>query len=285
MEFIISPKISYVNNISYIDFILGRENMDNKKLVEINNLGITYHTLEEETMALKNINLDIYHNEIIGIVGPSGCGKSTLLSLISGLIKPTIGQVKVNGHIVDKPLDNAGYMFQKDHLFEWRNILNNVVIGLEVQGKLNDESIKQAKEMLHSYGLGDFINSYPYQLSGGMRQRVALIRTLLLEPDLLLLDEPFSALDYQTRLAISDEIGTILKREKKAAIMVTHDISEAISMSDRVVVLSNRPGTIKKVFDIELTCSGDRTPLKCREAPEFRYYFNEIWKELDIHVE
>ena len=258
--------------------------MDNTKVVEINNLGITYHTLEEETEALKNINLDVYYNEIIGIVGPSGCGKSTLLSIISGLIKPTLGDVKVNGKKVDKPLDNAGYMFQKDQLFEWRNILDNVVIGLEIQGKSNDEAIERAKDLLHSYGLGDFIKSYPYQLSGGMRQRVSLIRTLLLEPNLLLLDEPFSALDYQTRLAISDEIGTILKKEKKTAIMVTHDIAEAISMSDRVVILSNRPGTIKKIFNIELTCSGDRTPLKCREAQEFRYYFNEIWKELDIHV-
>lgn len=274
-----------MNNIRYIDYMLGREKMANKKVVEIKNLGIIYHTLEEETVALENVNLDIYQNEIIGIVGPSGCGKSTLLSLISGLLKPTRGEVRVNGNLVDKPLKNAGYMFQKDHLFEWRNILNNVVIGLEIQDKLNDQAISHAKELLHNYGLGDFIYSYPYQLSGGMRQRVALIRTLLLEPDILLLDEPFSALDYQTRLAISDEIGSILKREKRSAIMVTHDISEAISMSDRVVVLSNRPGTIKKVFEINLTCPGERTPLKCREAPEFRYYFNEIWKELDIHVE
>lgn len=258
--------------------------MTSEKIVEISDLGITYHTLAEETEALKNINLDIYHDEIIGIVGPSGCGKSTLLSIISGLIKPTTGQVKVNGSIVDKPLKNVGYMFQKDQLFEWRNILNNVVIGLEIQDKLDNDAIEQAKKLLHNYGLGDFIKSYPYQLSGGMRQRVALIRTLLLEPDLLLLDEPFSALDYQTRLAISDEIGTILKKEKKTAIMVTHDISEAISISDRVVVLTNRPGTIKKIFDINLSCNGDKTPLKSREAPEFRYYFNEIWRELDIHV-
>lgn len=258
--------------------------MASEKLVEIKNLEITYHTLEEETEALRDINLDIYENEIIGIVGPSGCGKSTLLSIISGLIKPTTGEVRVNGFKVDKPLKNIGYMFQKDHLFEWRNILNNVIIGLEIQGKLKDKVLDQAKELLHNYGLGDFIYSYPYQLSGGMRQRVALIRTLLLEPDLLLLDEPFSALDYQTRLAISDEIGTILKREKKTAIMVTHDIEEAISISDRVVVLSQRPGTVKKIFEIKLTCEGKKTPLKCREAPEFRYYFNDIWKELDIHV-
>ncbi len=258
--------------------------MEKKKIVEIKNLGITYHTLEEETEALKDINLDIYNNEIIGIVGPSGCGKSTLLSIISGLIKPTNGQVKVNGKLVDKPLKNIGYMFQSDQLFEWRNILNNVVIGLEIQGKLNKKSLETAKDMLISYGLKDFIYSYPYQLSGGMRQRVALIRTLLLEPDLLLLDEPFSALDYQTRLAISDEIGIILKKEEKTAIMVTHDIAEAISLSDKIVVLSNRPGTIKEVIDINLTCQGEKSPIKCREAPEFRHYFNKIWKELDIHV-
>ena len=258
--------------------------MDKAKVVEIKDLCITYHTIEEETEALRDVNLDIYHNEIIGVVGPSGCGKSTLLSIIAGLIKPTKGSVRVNGRLVDKPLNNVGYMFQSDQLFEWRNILNNVLLGLEIQGKLDDEAKERAKEMLHSYGLGDFIYSYPYQLSGGMRQRVALIRTLILEPDLLLLDEPFSALDYQTRLAISDEIGTILKKEEKTAIMVTHDISEAISMSDRVVVLSQRPGTIKKIFDIKLSCNKERTPLKSREAPEFRHYFNEIWRELDIHV-
>ncbi|MEW8973127.1 MAG: ABC transporter ATP-binding protein [Tissierellaceae bacterium] len=258
--------------------------MEKKKIVEIKDLGITYHTLEEETEALKSINIDIYNNEIIGIVGPSGCGKSTLLSIISGLIKPTSGEVRVNGQLVDRPLKNIGYMFQSDQLFEWRNILNNVIIGLEIQGKLDEKSIKMAKDMLISYGLGDFIYSYPYQLSGGMRQRVALIRTLLLEPDLLLLDEPFSALDYQTRLAISDEIGIILKKEEKTAIMVTHDIAEAISLSDRVIILSGRPGTIKEVIDIELTCEGQNTPIKCREAPEFRHYFNRIWKELDIHV-
>lgn len=258
--------------------------MDKQKVVEINNIGITYHTLEEETTALKNLNLDIYQSEIISIVGPSGCGKSTLLSIISGLLKPTTGEIKVNGTRVDGPLKNIGYMFQNDQLFEWRNIFNNVVLGLEVQKRLNKDTMETAKEMLISYGLEDFIYSYPYQLSGGMRQRVALIRTLLLEPDLLLLDEPFSALDYQTRLAISDEIGLILKKEQKTAIMVTHDIAEAISLSDRVVILSKRPGTIKEIIEINLTCTDGKTPIKSREAPEFRHYFNRIWKELDIHV-
>ena len=176
-------------------------------------------------------------------------------------------------------------MFQKDQLLEWRNILQNVVLGLEIQGKLNSQYYEKAENLLSNYGLGDFIYSYPSQLSGGMRQRVALIRTSILEPDFLLLDEPFSALDYQTRLAIADEIGIILKREGKTALLVTHDIAEAISLCDRIVILSKRPATIKEIIDIKLTCpEGRNTPLGCREAPEFRYYFNRIWKELDIHV-
>lgn len=252
--------------------------------VKLKNISMVYHTLEEETFAIKDLSLDIYEGEILGIVGPSGCGKSTLLSIIAGLIPPSHGNVTVNGIKVEKPLKNIGYMFQKDQLFDWRNILSNVVIGLEIRGKLKPEDLNEAIEMLINYGLEDFIFSYPYQLSGGMRQRVALIRTLILKPDILLLDEPFSALDYQTRLAISDEIGLVLKKEKKTAILVTHDIAEAISLCDRIVVLSNRPATIKDIIQIKLTCDGEKTPLKSREAPEFRHYFNKIWKELDIHV-
>lgn len=259
--------------------------MDEKIIVEIKNIGMTYHSLEGETVAIKNIDLNILEGEIVGIVGPSGCGKSTLLSIIAGLIQPSTGSVLINGKEVTKSNRNIGYMFQKDQLLEWRTIMQNVILGLEIQGKLTPEDYKVAKEMLENYGLGDFINSYPSQLSGGMRQRVALIRTLLLEPDLLLLDEPFSALDYQTRLAIADEIGIILKREKKTGLLITHDIAEAISLSDRVVILSKRPAHIKEIIDINLTCpDGCRTPLKCREAPEFRHYFNKIWKELDVHV-
>ncbi|MBU5425851.1 ABC transporter ATP-binding protein [Tissierella pigra] len=256
-----------------------------KPLVEINGIGMTYHSLKGETEAIKDINLNISKGEIVGIVGPSGCGKSTLLSIIAGLITPSKGNVLINGKQVSKSNSNIGYMFQKDQLLEWRNILENVVLGLEIQRKLTPEVYDNAKAMLHSYGLGEFISSYPRQLSGGMRQRVALIRTLLLEPELLLLDEPFSALDYQTRLAIADEIGIILKKEQKTGLLITHDIAEAISLSDRVVILSNRPATIKEIVDIKLTCPiGKETPLGCREAPEFRHYFNKIWKELDIHV-
>ena len=258
--------------------------MDKKIVVELIGINMLYHTLKEETLAIKDLSLDIYDGEILGIVGPSGCGKSTLLSIIAGLISPSKGLVKVHGLLVEKPLKNIGYMFQKDQLFDWRNILNNVVIGLEIQGNLNKETLAEAKELLGNYGLGDFLYSYPYQLSGGMRQRVALIRTLLLKPDILLLDEPFSALDYQTRLAISDEVGLILREHKKTAILVTHDIAEAISLCDRVVVMSNRPGSIKEIIEIDLSCEENRSPIKLREAPEFRHYFNKIWKELDIHV-
>jgi len=253
-------------------------------LVQIDNVSMTFHSLEGETEAIKKIDLDIYEGEIVGIVGPSGCGKSTLLSIIAGLIEPSSGKILIKGKKVSKSNRNIGYMFQKDLLLEWRNILQNVVLGLEIQGKLNSIYYEKAKQLLINYGLGDFINSYPSQLSGGMRQRVALIRTLILEPDLLLLDEPFSALDYQTRLAIADEIGIILKREGKTAILVTHDIAEAISLCDRVVILSKRPAIVKEIINIELSLPEKNTPLGRREAPEFRYYFNKIWKELDIHV-
>ncbi|MBE3591929.1 MAG: ABC transporter ATP-binding protein [Thermoanaerobacter sp.] len=247
----------------------------NKIMVNLKDVSFNYHTLEGETEALKNISFDVYEGEFVGIIGPSGCGKSTLLSIISGLLKPSYGSVEVNGKI--------GYMLQKDHLFEWRNIWQNALLGLEIQKSLTEESKKYVEGLLVKYGLGEFKNHYPNQLSGGMRQRAALIRTLALKPDILLLDEAFSALDYQTRLAISDEVYKILKYEQKTAVIVTHDISEAISMCNRIVVLSNRPAHVKKIYDIVLTCE-DRTPIGCRKAPEFREYFNSIWKELDVHV-
>lgn len=249
------------------------------ELLHIDHISYTYHSLEGETPALFDVSFSVMEGEFVAIVGPSGCGKSTLLSLIAGLLTPSSGFIYINGKDIKSSGKNIGYMLQKDHLLDWRNTLKNVTLGLEIQHKLSDNSYVQINDLLNTYGLITFQKSYPSELSGGMRQRAALIRTLLLEPDILLLDEPFSALDYQTRLEVADDIWGIIRKEKKTAILITHDISEAISMADRVIVLSNRPGTVKSIIDIQLTLE-NRTPFAARSAPEFKEYFNLIWKEL-----
>ncbi|OPJ56355.1 ABC transporter ATP-binding protein [Alkalithermobacter paradoxus] len=243
-------------------------------IVEIKDLSMNYYTLSGELEVLKDINLTVKKGEILALVGPSGCGKSTIMNILSGLLKPTKGQVHMNGKI--------GYMFQRDCLLEWRTIIDNIKIGLEIQKKLTNESVEKIEHLLKTYGLWEFKNSYPRQLSGGMRQRVALIRTLAVDPDILLLDEPFSALDYQTRLLVCDDITKIIRRENKTTIIVTHDISEAISMGDKIAVLSKRPATIKSIHDVILSVDTVKTPMTAREAPEFKNYFNTIWKELEI---
>ena len=245
-------------------------------VLEIKNVSYSYHSRLGETPALQDISFNVEDGEFISIVGPSGCGKSTLLSLISGLAAPESGSIHISGN------HNIGYMFQKDNLFEWRTIYGNVTLGLEIGHKKTPENISHVKTMLQTYGLEDFVHAKPSQLSGGMRQRAALIRTLALEPDILLLDEPFSALDYQTRLEVSDDIGKILRAENKTAILVTHDLSEAIAMGDRVIVLSQRPAVIKEIVPIQFSIP-KRTPLAARKAPEFQDYFNRIWKELTEH--
>lgn len=249
-------------------------------VLKVRDVCLSYHTLSGETPALSHISFDLMPGEFLSVVGPSGCGKSTLLNLIAGLIEPECGSIILDGKAVCGNSSTVGYMLQKDHLLEWRSIYKNILLGLEIRGQLTPDKLAHAKELLHTYGLDRFRNSRPSQLSGGMRQRAALIRTLVLEPELLLLDEPFSALDYQTRLNVSDDIGKILKSSGKPAILVTHDISEAISMADRVLVLSARPATVQKVVDIHLTLE-NRTPLSSRNAPDFKKYFNLIWKELN----
>lgn len=251
--------------------------------IQLRNVSLRYFSLKEETEALRHVNLSVREGEFISIVGPSGCGKSTLLSLISGLIKPTEGEVYLFGEPVREPSKRVGYMLQHDHLFEWRNVLNNLLVGAEIRGMDRKEAMERALDLLNRYGLGEFANHSPKQLSGGMRQRVALIRTLVVQPDILLLDEPFSALDYQTRLTLADEISNILRDQGKTAILVTHDISEAISMADRVIVMSRRPSTIKA--DHRITFAGGRpSPFFTRQTPEYNEYFNTIWKELEEHV-
>ena len=243
-----------------------------KKILEVKNINKIYQAKNGEIEALKNIKFDVKQGEYISIIGPSGCGKSTLLSIIAGLEEKTSGEVYIDGKI--------GYMLQKDNLLEWRTIYKNVLFGLEIQKALTEENKKYVIELLKKYGLYEFRNKYPTQLSGGMRQRVALIRTLAIRPNILLLDEAFSALDYQTRLMVTEDIYQILKNENITAIMVTHDISEAISMSDRVIVLSQRPATVKSIYDIKFDIE-NRTPLSCRESPKFSKYFNLMWKELE----
>ncbi len=250
-----------------------------KKILEIRSLDFSYHTLTGETKAVENISFDVYENEFLGIIGPSGSGKSTILSLIFGLLTPTSGEIIMADLTDAADKTPIGYMLQKDHLFEWRSIYKNITLGLEIHHQLTDEKKKLIDQMLREYDLENFKNARPSQLSGGMRQRAALIRTLALQPEMLLLDEPFSALDSQTRLSVSEDIYQILRKEHKSAILVTHDISEAISFCDRVLVLTKRPGTVKKIVPIRLSVA-EKTPLKARSAPEFREYFNMLWEEL-----
>ncbi len=245
-------------------------------ILELKNIRKIYHSKDGETLALDNINLKVLNEEFISIIGPSGCGKSTLLGIVAGIVSKSGGEIIVPNDF------KIGYMLQDDCLFPKRTVLENAVLGLEIKGLLNDESRKRVINLLTKYGLGDFINSYPDSLSGGMKQRVALIRTLALDPDLLLLDEPFSALDYQTRLTLSDDLYKIIKQERKTTIMVTHDIAEAISMSDRIVLLTKRPSTIKSIYDIILDKKD--VPTRNRQDKNFIYYYNKIWKALDNHV-
>ncbi|GAA0126922.1 ABC transporter ATP-binding protein [Clostridium sp. ATCC 25772] len=244
-------------------------------IVDVKNIGMNFYTVDGELKVLENLSFSLEEGKILAILGPSGSGKSTLLNILSNLLKPTAGDINIKGKI--------GYMFQRDHLLEWRTIIDNITIGLEIQKKLNDDAMEKINKLLKNYGLWEFRNRYPRELSGGMRQRVALIRTLSVDPDILLLDEPFSALDYQTRLMVSDDIYKIIKNENKTTILVTHDISEAISMADQVAVLSKRPANIKNIYDIDLTVSNEKTPLLARKAPEFKDYFDNLWRELDVH--
>lgn len=245
------------------------------EILKIKDLRKIYHTKQGETLAVENFSFSLENGEFISIVGPSGCGKSTILSILCGL------ESKSNGEIHVSEDTSVGYMLQQDCLFEWKTIFENCLLGLEINHTLTEENKQYVLELLETYGLKDFINSYPSSLSGGMRQRVALIRTLATKPDILLLDEPFSALDYQTRLAVSDDVYQIIKKEKKSAIMVTHDLAEAISMSDRVVILTKRPAIIKNIHVIEM--ENKSTPIANRKCKEFAEYYDKIWKEIDFN--
>lgn len=236
-------------------------------------VGLLYQSPEGETEALKDVSFSVEEGEFVAIVGPSGCGKTTMLSLVMGLMEPTFGRILYP--LGKRPM---GYMLQRDHLLEWRTVEKNVLLGLEVRHLLTEESRQKAVSLLHTYGLGEFVRFKPGQLSGGMRQKVALIRTLALEPEILLLDEPFSALDYQTRLTLGDEVRSIMKQERKTAVLVTHDIGEAVSMADRVLVFSGRPATVQD--EVIMPFPPEMTPLQRREDPAFQPCFKRIWEGL-----
>ncbi|SRR5574344_306478 len=245
-----------------------------EEIVKVVNLTKNFYTKEGEMEVLKNISFTLHEGEILSLLGPSGSGKSTILNILTNLLEPTSGEVSIKGTI--------GYMFQKDHLLEWRSIMDNITLGLEIMHKKNNKkSMERIERLLKTYGLWEFRNMYPKELSGGMRQRVALIRTLSVDPSILLLDEPFSALDYQTRLMVNDDVYKVIKNENKSVILVTHDISEAIAMGDKVAVLSKRPSTIKNTYDIDLDLGSSKTPFKSRKVPAFQTYFDLLWKELD----
>lgn len=249
-----------------------------QNLLEIRDLNLTYHTKEFETKALDNLSFSLKNGEFVSIVGPSGCGKTTILSVVAGLLKASNGEVLFEGNAINGINKDVGYMFQQDNLFDWLTVENNVLFGLKLQKKLNSETKAFALGLLEKYGLKDFSKHYPSELSGGMRQRVSLIRTLATSPRLLLLDEPFSALDYQTRIKIQDIVFQIIKDEKKTVILVTHDISEAIVMSDRVLILTERPAQIKN--DLQLDFPSELSPFQRRDSINFNQYFATIWEEL-----
>ena len=242
--------------------------------LEIKQLSKTYYTELGSVNALSNINLEVREGEILGIVGTSGCGKSTLLSIVSKLDKDYVGNIisNKNDYVV-------GYMLQDDALFPWLTILDNAILGLKIKKIDTKDNIEYVKKLLETYGLEDFMYKYPNSLSGGMKQRVALIRTLAIKPDILLLDEPFSKLDLITRLDISDDVYSIIKKEKKTTIIISHDIGECVSLCDRVAIMSKRPGTIKSVYDIKLL--NKNVPSKNRLDEKFYYYYDILWKDID----
>lgn len=255
--------------------------LDGSYRVRVDGVSHYFVTRDMVVQALSGFSFQLRVGEFASLVGPSGCGKSTALGLISGLLAPTHGEVYVDNQPVRGPSRHVGYMLQKDLLMPWRTILQNVIYGLEIRKVPHSEARERGMQALKRYGLDAFANRYPRELSGGMRQRVAFIRTLILDPEIVLLDEPFSAVDFQTRLVLEEDVRTILQREGKTVLLITHDIGEAIAMSDRVIVMTGRPGRVKTEMNIELA-TGHDSPLRARESPEFSSYFAEIWEELNI---
>lgn len=249
--------------------------------IELRHVTHLYLSAHRAFMAVKDINLRVEEGEFICLVGPSGCGKTTLLSLIAGLEQPTSGELFIDGKPVSGTSSQVGYMLQQDYLFNWRSIEDNVFLGLEIQGIRNKETEEYALHLLEEMELVDVRRSSPTQLSGGMRQRVALVRTLACQPDVLLLDEPFSALDYHTKLKLEDLVFTTLRRHKKTALLVTHDLSESIALGDRVTILSRNPGQVRMELTIPPAIR-NALPFEARNQEGFQDVFHQVWKEMEV---
>ncbi len=248
-------------------------------ILELKNVCFSYHSKDAETLAVKDVSFTVESGEFVGIIGPSGCGKTTLLNLLAGIYSPASGEILLHGKSLSGSQSGIGLMPQRDQLFPWRTIESNVLLGPELQRKKNARNREYARYLLNKYGLGDFMGKFPSELSGGMRQRSALIRTLVIRPDILLLDEPFSALDFQTRINVCNDVHSIIRQEGKTAILVSHDINECVSLCDKIVVLSKRPATV--VSRIQVKLDKNLTPLERRELPSFPDYFKRIWKLLE----
>jgi NitT/TauT family transport system ATP-binding protein len=263
--------------IGWIKEVMG---MSPVYAIELNQVSKKYITRQGETVALEDISFHVPKGAFVSLIGPSGCGKTTVLSMIAGLFKQTSGEMTLFGNPIKGNSPRIGYMLQQDYLLSWRTIFENVTLSLELRGMKNDQTLNYARYLLNEMGLSHVMDKYPHHLSGGMRQRVALVRTLAANPDILLLDEPFSALDYQTKLKLEDLVAETLKRHDKTAILVTHDISEAIAMSDQVIVLDKNPGRIKKVIEIPDSIR-NKIPFKARDDAAFAPIFQDIWKGFD----
>ncbi|MFA1822014.1 ABC transporter ATP-binding protein [Virgibacillus oceani] len=243
---------------------------------------VTHHYFSKNgyTKALDDVSFSIKEGEFIALLGPSGCGKSTILSIVAGIMNQTSGKVLLHDQPIRESEMAIGYMLQQDYLFPWKTIIENVLLGPKVSKTLGEDSREKASELLEEVGLSGVADDYPSSLSGGMRQRVALVRTLINDPKILLLDEPFSALDYQTKLKLEDLVAQLLKAYNKTTMLVTHDIGEAIAMSDKIFIMNANPGTIAKTFDVPIELRNE-TPFLVRRHPKFQVLFDKIWKELE----
>jgi NitT/TauT family transport system ATP-binding protein len=250
------------------------------RILKLEQVSHYYFSTNSYTKALENISFSIEKSEFISLLGPSGCGKSTILSIIARLMKHTTGNIYIHDALIEESNAEVGYMLQQDYLFPWKTILDNILLGPKIQKRKNVNTIEQAEKLLKEVGLEQVLHQFPGELSGGMRQRAALIRTFMNDPEIFLLDEPFSSLDYQTKLKLEELVAEILANYNKTTVLVTHDIGEAIAMSDRIIMMTANPGKIATIYDVPIELR-NQSPMAARKHPKFQILFDKIWQELE----